>query len=229
MLIAPLLSLIPFQTPIPGEETLLSLSEKGVGVILALSILLLFVVAALALLLWDRWQARQASKSAAAERAAVADNEADTSQILELAKAIGVLATTNSASLDRQSAAIERQSAAQEKYAAAQAKLAESMTEQSGLLRQLTAIDTAQTGEHKRISLEVAAKAVDTVMGKLEIIESKLHGQVMTRQLDELKADMAAIRKLLAEPQPVIVKAAAPVLGANDTKAAHPVEGDATS
>ena len=217
-----------FQTPIPGEETLLSLSEKGVGVILALSILLLFVVAALALLLWDRWQARQASKSAAAERAAVADNEADTSQILELAKAIGVLATTNSASLDRQSAAIERQSAAQEKYAAAQAKLAESMTEQSGLLRQLIELHTAQTGEHERISLEVAAKAVDTVMGKLEIIESKLHGQVMTRQLDELKADMAAIRKLLAELQPVIVKAVAPVVSTNDTKAAHPAGGEAT-
>ena len=216
-----MLATLFYQPPIPGEETLLSLSEKGVGVILALSILLLFVVAALALLLWDRWQARQASKAATAERAAAADNEADTSQILELAKAIGVLATTNSASLDRQSAAIERQSAAQ-------AKLAESMTEQSGLLRQLIELHTAQTGEHERISREVAAQAVDTVMGKLTIIESKLHGQVMTKQLDELKADMAAIRNLLAEPQPVIVKAAAPVLGANDTKAAHPAGGDAT-
>ena len=207
-----------FQTPIPGEGTLLSLSEKGVGVILALTFLLLVAVAALALLLWDRWQGRKASASAE-------DNKADTSQILELTKAIAVLANTDSTLAAAHNAAIERQSAAQEKYAAAQAKLAESMTEQSGLLRQLIELHTAQTGEHKRISLEVAAKAVDTVMGKLEIIESKLHGQVMTRQLDELKADMAAIRKLLAEPQPVIVKAAAPVLGANDTKAAHPVEG----
>lgn len=223
-----MLATLFYQPPIPGEETLLSLSEKGVGVILALSILLLFVVAALALLLWDRWQARQASKAATAERAAAADNEADTSQILELAKAIGVLATTNSASLDRQSAAIERQSAAQEKYAAAQAKLAESMTEQSGLLRQLIELHTAQTGEHERISREVAAQAVDTVMAKLAAIEANLRGPVMTKQLDGLIQDMAAIRKLLAEPQPVIVKAAAPVLGANDTKAAHPAGGDAT-
>lgn len=207
-----------FQTPIPGEETLLSLSEKGVGVILALTFLLLVAVAALALLLWDRWQGRKASASAE-------DNKADTSQILELTKAIAVLANTDSTLAAAHNAALDRQTAAQEKYAAAQAKLAESMTEQSGLLRQLIELHTAQTGEHERISLEVAAKAVDTVMGKLEIIESKLHGQVMTRQLDELKADMAAIRKLLAEPQPVIVKAAAPVLGANDTKAAHPVEG----
>ena len=210
-----------FQTPIPGEGTLLSLSEKGVGVILALTFLLLVAVAALALLLWDRWQGRKASASAE-------DNKADTSQILELTKAIAVLANTDSTLAAAHNAALDRQTAAQEKYAAAQAKLAESMTEQSGLLRQLIELHTAQTGEHKRISLEVAAKAVDTVMGKLEIIESKLHGQVMTRQLDELKADMAAIRKLLAEPQPVIVKAVAPVLGANDTKAAHPAGGEAT-
>ena len=210
-----------FQTPIPGEGTLLSLSEKGVGVILALTFLLLVAVAALALLLWDRWQGRKASASAE-------DNKADTSQILELTKAIAVLANTDSTLAAAHNAALDRQTAAQEKYAAAQAKLAESMTEQSGLLRQLIELHTAQTGEHERISLEVAAKAVDTVMGKLEIIESKLRGQVMTRQLDELKADMAAIRKLLAEPQPVIVKAVAPVVSTNDTKTAHPAGGDAT-
>lgn len=90
------------------------------------------------------------------------------------------------------------------------------MAEQSGLLRQLIELHTAQTGEHERISREVAAQAVDTVMAKLSAIEARLRGPIMTRQLDELKADMAAIRKLLAEPQPVIVKAAAPVLGANE-------------
>lgn len=207
-----------FQTPIPGEETLLSLSEKGVGVILALTFLLLVAVAALALLLWDRWQGRKASASAE-------DNKADTSQILELTKAIAVLANTDSTLAAAHNAALDRQTAAQEKYAAAQAKLAESMTEQSGLLRQLIELHTAQTGEHERISREVAAQAVDTVMAKLAAIEANLRGPVMTKQLDGLIQDMAAIRKLLAEPQPVIVKAAAPVLGANDTKAAHPVEG----
>ena len=207
-----------FQTPIPGEGTLLSLSEKGVGVILALTFLLLVAVAALALLLWDRWQGRKASASAE-------DNKADTSQILELTKAIAVLANTDSTLAAAHNAALDRQTAAQEKYAAAQAKLAESMTEQSGLLRQLIELHTAQTGEHERISREVAAQAVDTVMAKLAAIEANLRGPVMTKQLDGLIQDMAAIRKLLAEPQPVIVKAAAPVLGANDTKAAHPVEG----
>ena len=210
-----------FQTPIPGEGTLLSLSEKGVGVILALTFLLLVAVAALALLLWDRWQGRKASASAE-------DNKADTSQILELTKAIAVLANTDSTLAAAHNAALDRQTAALERYAEAQEKQAASMSEQATLFRQFMEAYSAQTGEHERISREVAAQAVETVMGKLEIIESKLHGQVMTRQLDELKADMAAIRKLLAEPQPVIVKAAAPVLGANDTNAAHPVEGDAT-
>ena len=218
-----------YQAPIPGEETLLSLSEKGVGVILALTFLLLIVSVILGLLLWDRWQGRQASKAATAERAAAADNEADTSQILELAKAIGVLATTNSASLDRQSAAIERQSASQEKYAAAQAKLAESMTEQSGLLRQLIELHTAQTGEHERISREVAAQAVDTVMAKLSAIEARLRGPIMTKQLYDLIQDMAAIKAMLKEPkgEPVVITKTppAPALTANDTP--KPVGGEA--
>lgn len=207
-----------FQTPIPGEETLLSLSEKGVGVILALSILLLFVVAALALLLWDRWQARQASKAATAERAAAADNEADTSQILELAKAIGVLATTNSArdaALDRQTAALE--------------KLAASMSEQSTLFRQFIETYAAQTNEHERISRQIAAEAVETVMTKLAAIESRLRGPVMTKQLDDLIQDMAAIKAMLKEPkgEPVVITKTppAPALTANDTP--KPVGGEA--
>ena len=210
-----MLATLFYQPPIPGEETLLSLSEKGVAVILALAFLLIVAVAALALLLCDRWQTRQADKAAKAAAASEEDNKADTTQILELAKAIGTLATTNSsrdAALDRQTAALE--------------KLAASMSEQSTLFRQFIETYPAQTSEHERISRQVAAEAVETVMTKLAAIESRLRGPVMTKQLDDLIQDMAAIKAMLKEPkaEPMVIAKAppAPTLTANDTP--HPPE-----
>lgn len=218
-----------FQTPIPGEETLLSLSEKGVGVILALSILLLFVVAALALLLWDRWQGRQADKAAKAAAAHAEDNKADTSQILELTKAIAVLANTDSTRAAAHNAALDRQTAALERYAEAQEKQAASMSEQATLFRQFMEAYSEQTGEHERISREVAAQAVETVMAKLSAIEARLRGPIMTKQLDDLIQDMAAIKAMLKEPraEPVVITKTppAPALTANDTP--KPVGGEA--
>lgn len=187
------------QPPIPGEQTLHALSEEGVGVILALAFLLLMVGVILGLRLWDGWQRRQADNTAKAAAASEADNKADTTQILELAKAIGTLATTNSArdaALDRQTAALE--------------KLAASVSEQSTLFRQFIETYAAQTNEHERISRQVAAEAVDTVMAKLTAIESRLRGPVMTKQLDDLIRDMAAIKVMLKEPL-------APVVSANET------------
>lgn len=167
--------------PFTGDD-LVKLTENGAAVLLALAIMLACLAAILYLVYSDRRSIRDMEKAKLDATRAEKDEAAENQRTIALTTTLSTVVTANSETTD----AIKQ--------------LASAMKDANDLTRQsITAQNSAQA-ETERMIRELAANALDTVMSKLTVIESKLHGPVMTRQLEELKADAAAIKVLLTAP-----------------------------
>lgn len=166
----------------PTGDQLITLSEQGTGVILALAAFMLLIVLVSYIIYLDREGVRRAKENHVESEATNKEDETNAAQLLALAQTVSTVVKAN---LDTATAIRE---------------LAGEVREGNSLTRQFLERADAKEKEQERVAREIAAEAVSTVMAKLVDIEAQLKRPSITRQLEELLRELDGIKKSLVKP-----------------------------